>query len=277
MKCPNCGTIIPDTAKFCGNCGKSMKGEKENEFANPLNQSAESNPGIPSGYTKCKLCGNIFLNSFTTCPQCNFYNDDYKFPNANKQSNSSEHYAQTATTPGKAAVPASSEYIRCDNCGTLYQSRFNTCPQCNLQNSKHNTTFSKERNKTIIVAIITALVLIIGFVSLIKGNDSTGGAVSSLKATIGERNALRKGKDYLSVMAFSYQGLINQLKFDGFSQTEAVYAADHCGANWKKQAAKKAEEYLDVMPFSRSGLISQLEFEGFTHEEALYGVEQVGY
>jgi len=96
-------------------------------------------------------------------------------------------------------------------------------------------------------------------------------------ATLGEKNAVEKAKSYLRVMAFSRSGLIDQLEFEGFTHTEAVYGADHVGADWNEQAAKKAESYLRIMAFSRSGLIDQLEFEGFTRSQAEYGVKAVGY
>ena len=78
-------------------------------------------------------------------------------------------------------------------------------------------------------------------------------------------------------MAFSYSGLVKQLEFEGYTNSEAVYAANNCGADWYEQAALSAKEYLDVMPFSRQGLIEQLEYEGFTYDQAVYGVEQNGY
>lgn len=107
-----------------------------------------------------------------------------------------------------------------------------------------------------------------------SGIDSTA---STSSATLGERNALSKARDYLDVMTFSYTGLIDQLEYEGYSYSEAVYGADHCGADWYEQAALKAAEYLDLMAFSRQGLIEQLEYEGFTYEQAVYGVEQNGY
>jgi len=78
-------------------------------------------------------------------------------------------------------------------------------------------------------------------------------------------------------MAFSREGLIDQLEFEGFTRQEAEYGVDQSGANWNEQAALKAEEYLNLMAFSREGLIDQLEFEGFTRQEAEYGVQSVGY
>lgn len=44
--------------------------------------------------------------------------------------------------------------------------------------------------------------------------------------TIGEKNALRVGEDYLDAMGFSYDGLIDQLMYEGFTREEAVYACD---------------------------------------------------
>ena len=93
---------------------------------------------------------------------------------------------------------------------------------------------------------------------------------------LNEEGALKKAKEYLNVMAFSKDGLIAQLKFDKFTNSQATYGANNCGANWNEQAAKKAREYLNVMAFSRDGLIAQLEFDKFTNEQAVYGAEANG-
>ena len=97
------------------------------------------------------------------------------------------------------------------------------------------------------------------------------------QATIGEKNALKTALRYLDYTAFSYKGLIEQLEFEGYTHSEAVYGADNCGADWNEQAAKCAKKYLNYSSFSRKGLIEQLEFEGFTHSQAVYGVEANGY
>lgn len=93
--------------------------------------------------------------------------------------------------------------------------------------------------------------------------------------TTGQSNALKAAKNYLSVMPFSYTGLIEQLEFEKYSYEDAVYAVDNCGADWNAQAAKAAKNYLDVMPFSREGLIDQLVFEGYTYEQAVFGADSV--
>lgn len=120
-----------------------------------------------------------------------------------------------------------------------------------------------------------------------KGTTATTGTsatnVSNTKnltedsLSLGQKNALRAAKNYLSVMSFSRSGLIEQLEFEGYSTEEATFAVNNCGANWNEQAALKAKSYLDLMAFSKDGLIDQLEFEGFTSEQANYGVKAVGY
>lgn len=116
----------------------------------------------------------------------------------------------------------------------------------------------------------TVLYDVVEDVAQAKGNASP----NSIPPTTGEKNALRKAKDYLEITAFSYKGLIDQLEYEGFSQSEATYGADNCGANWYAQAAKKAASYLELTSFSYDGLVEQLEYEGFTHEQAVYGVNQ---
>lgn len=146
------------------------------------------------------------------------------------------------------------------------------------------TTTSKSHKNilTFLGFVIIAFVVILLIALLLSSNNNdvpqTGqnqGVTSN--ATVGERNALRRARDYLSTMAFSKQGLISQLEFEGFSATEANYGANNCGANWNEQAKRKGAEYLRVMAFSRQGLIEQLEFDGFTHEQAVYGAEANGF
>lgn len=95
--------------------------------------------------------------------------------------------------------------------------------------------------------------------------------------TMGQKNALKKAKQYLSIMGFSKSKLIKQLEFDGYSTADATYAAENCNADWNKQAAKSAKNYIDTMSFSKSGLIQQLKFDGYSASEAEYGAKSVGY
>ena len=94
--------------------------------------------------------------------------------------------------------------------------------------------------------------------------------------TTGQRNALARAKSYLRSSSFSYESLIHQLEYEGFSNADATYAVRNCGANWNEQALKKAKSYLRSSSFSYSGLIRQLEYEKFTSEQAKYGVDNCG-
>lgn len=131
--------------------------------------------------------------------------------------------------------------------------------------------------------LLLALAMIFTLAPLTNASSSNifarveAASAETASTTMGEKNALKKANSYLDYSAFSYEGLIGQLEYEGFSNEEAVYAVDNCGADWNEQAAKKAQSYLDFSSFSRQGLIDQLEYEGFSQEQALSGVEAVGY
>ena len=94
--------------------------------------------------------------------------------------------------------------------------------------------------------------------------------------TVGQANAGRSAATYLKLTAFSRSGLIEQLKYEGYTLAEATYGVDSLKVNWNAQAVAKAKEYLNLTAFSRSGLIEQLEYEGFTAAQATYGANGVG-
>lgn len=94
--------------------------------------------------------------------------------------------------------------------------------------------------------------------------------------TVSQEQAIGSAESYLRFTAFSREGLIEQLEFEGFSNDDATFAVDYLDVDWFEQAALSAENYLEFTNFSREGLIDQLMFEGFSREEAEYGVDQVG-
>ncbi len=93
--------------------------------------------------------------------------------------------------------------------------------------------------------------------------------------TVSQSNARKSGESYLKFSSFSRSGLIKQLEFEGFSNSDAVYGTDAQKADWNSQATKSAAGYLKSSSFSRSGLVEQLVFEGFTDAEAEFGVAGV--
>lgn len=101
--------------------------------------------------------------------------------------------------------------------------------------------------------------------------------------TESQRNAVSSARNYLAVMPFSRQGLIDQLSSeygDQYSVEDATFAVDQVevDVDWNEQAAKAAENYLDTMPFSRQGLIDQLSSENgdqYSVEQATAGVDAI--
>ncbi len=200
----------------------------------------------------------------------------------------------------------------CPNCGFVLRSDIYNKVDIDIQNdikpSSQNvssTTFTyqgdagyvnkrdnkRAKDRIIISVAVVAIIAIFGAVVIPKHRDNNKNAsysssytydsvnsygLYSSGATTGKEGALNKANSYLSHSAFSYTGLIEQLEYEGFSESEAKYGADNCGADWKQQALKKAKSYLSHSAFSYSGLKEQLEYEGFTTEEAKYGVDNCG-
>lgn len=106
--------------------------------------------------------------------------------------------------------------------------------------------------------------------------EQSSSPVQDDNLTMGQKNALKKAQSYLKFSSFSYNGLIGQLEYEGFSIEDATFAVDNCGADWFEQALFKARSYLSNNAFSYSGLIGQLEYEEFTNEQAVYGADNCG-
>lgn len=114
-----------------------------------------------------------------------------------------------------------------------------------------------------------------------KASEKIAATPTALKQTErtetpSQMNARKAAENYISLMAFSRDGLIKQLEYEKYNTADAEYGADNCGADWFEQAKKSAETYLETMPFSRDGLIEQLVFDGFTEEQAKYAADQAG-
>ena len=82
---------------------------------------------------------------------------------------------------------------------------------------------------------------------------------------------MEQAKSYLNYSAFSKQGLIEQLEYEGFTSSEARTAVNSLSVDWNVQAQCQAGDYLSFSAFSKQGLIEQLEYEGFTSSEARAG------
>lgn len=114
---------------------------------------------------------------------------------------------------------------------------------------------------------------IIDMSALMGGSDDSLTDDNTVKDKDG---ALETATDYLTYSAFSYDSLVEQLEFEGFSHEDAVYAADNCGADWAEQAEKAAATYIEYSAFSYNGLIEMLEYEGYSSEDAKNAVDKCG-
>ena len=88
-------------------------------------------------------------------------------------------------------------------------------------------------------------------------------------------NAIESAEAYSNVFAYSKKELIDQLKYEWFSEDIAECAAKSINANWKENCVRSAYSYLDLSPFSKEELIHQLDYDGFTAEEIDYAMDKI--
>src|SRR5947207_6500080 len=116
---------------------------------------------------------------------------------------------------------------------------------------------------------LTALAVAGVVTALLFGGVTAAHATPAARATpaahatpMNRVQALRAARQYLQTMPFSLKGLVQQLKYEGYSTSDATYGATYSGANWMKQAVRAARQYLQTMPFSFRGMVQQLQYEG---------------
>ena len=245
-------------------------------------QTFASNNGELSNYSKFILITKMNSDN----KQDYFYfTDVYSLPDMTKDTTTSKSYIDfielTKETVGTTENAKTSNVDNTSNIsGNNANTQQNTTTNTKTNNAKQTTstqnatTNKTEENKNTQSQPQTSQTTTTT-TSTSKPSSSTNTTTTS--STKGQTNALNQAKNYLSFTAFSYSGLIEQLKFEGYSDNDAKYGADNCGANWNEQAAKKAKSYLDIMSFSKDGLIEQLKFDGFTSSQAEYGAKSVGY
>jgi uncharacterized protein YecT (DUF1311 family) len=112
---------------------------------------------------------------------------------------------------------------------------------------------------------------------------STPNAKSTPQALTGpQKNAVRAAQSYLSISAFSRDGLIEQLSSqagNGFNVNDATKAVDSLNVDWNQEAVKSAKQYLQMMGFSCKGLVQQLSSRAgakFTEQQANFGAQRAG-
>ena len=131
--------------------------------------------------------------------------------------------------------------------------------------------------KKLVLSLVTAIAALAGVVAAPTASADTAQAldVRTYRETQTQRQARLMARDYLDFSPFSRSGLIEQLKYEGFSARAATYGVDHVRVSWYRQAFLAARGYLEHQHFSRSGLIDQLRYEGFTWSQAVYGVDHL--
>ncbi|MBR6513528.1 MAG: Ltp family lipoprotein [Clostridia bacterium] len=77
---------------------------------------------------------------------------------------------------------------------------------------------------------------------------------------------------YIYYMPFSYQGMLDHLKYMEFTDEEAQYGVDSLDTDWDNMAKKYIEKYYMYHAYSDDDLLAELVKAGFTEEQAKAGI-----
>ena len=198
--------------------------------------------------------------------------------------------------------------INCPNCGSTVSEYSETCPNCGYPIEKEQK--KKKLRLIALIPILAAAVLIAGvtaYVLSVEGparrarkewlearqteapaiinlrDQPTGLSVSATRRPVvttpfymKESAATKRAKALLTIRAYSFSGLMRQLRNEGYGVSEAMYGLVYCGADWSEQAERKAREVLSAEEITREALYDRLIAVGFSEEDAQYGVEHCG-
>ena len=92
-----------------------------------------------------------------------------------------------------------------------------------------------------------------------------------------QEKVVAAAKSYIEYAPMSKEGMIEQLKYENFSQDDAEYAVNHANIKWDEQASRSAVVFIGYSNPTTNELKEQLQFEKFSDEEINYALEHNGF
>ncbi|MDD4127807.1 MAG: Ltp family lipoprotein [Methanomicrobium sp.] len=275
--CSNCGNRILPGAAFCNACGNKVGSSSQKPLpvkSEPETFKNQDISKLSNSKKICNYCGNSFESNLGYCTMCGKkVNTIDKTPDSYQRNDHNDNIYQKNQTRNP--------YQKQSLAGTLgiiilagFVVLFLILIAGNIFTSSPQTGTIASASSNLDTNSATAIQTSAPTVSpTVSATTVTKTVAPTESIDIAKEQAVKKAESYLSVMPFSYEGLITQLEYEKFTHEQAVYGADNCDADWSEQAVKKGKSYLSVMPFSYEGLITQLEYDKFTPEQAVYGAD----
>lgn len=107
--------------------------------------------------------------------------------------------------------------------------------------------------------------------------DTIGAFITYYQPTSRDAEALASAILYVKYLDMSYEGLYDQLRYEGYTDLEARYGISNCGADWSQECYDCACSYLRYFRMTESQLRSQLKHEKFTDYQINYAINRIKY
>lgn len=199
MNCPNCGTEMSTTAKFCSNCGSQQN-------------TSFTSPNIPISKKK-KSKWWIWVTVILLLAVL--------IPKSPRQSSNTTSAQTPEPTLQAVLAPKQTQEIKQTQAPTAAPK-----PTASISASRKNALRAAENYLNVMPFSKSGLVEQLEYEGY--STEDAEYASNTIGANWNEQ-AAKSAKKYLDIMPFSRSGLIEQLEFEGFTHDEAVYGVDQAG------------------------------------------------
>lgn len=111
----------------------------------------------------------------------------------------------------------------------------------------------------------------------IPGPEGTSPVGDTSQMTDSQFKAVYSARRLFLFQPMSRRAVMTSLRISQFSEEDAAFGADHCGADWNEQARLWAKNCVSKNACSYAKLLKDLQWSGdFTPEEARYGADNCG-
>ena len=166
-KCPKCGCLVIDDAKFCKNCGSEIIQKVETNVVVSMNTCPSCGEEVSEGMKFCKNCGSEIIReenpidtiSKNACPNCG------------EEVSEGMKFCKNCGSKISPEQDTVNQTKHCSNCGCEMDINMTFCPECgastNGQLNHNNSQVVINSNKSpALAAILSFLIIGLGQVYL---------------------------------------------------------------------------------------------------------------
>ena len=165
-KCPKCGCLVIDNAKFCKNCGSEIVQEEEINDVVSKNTCPSCGEEVDEGMKFCNNCGSEIVQEETVDST-----SQNKCPSCGEEVDEGMKFCKNCGSEISPEQDEAKQTKFCRNCGCEMDASINFCPECGmstsgqLQNTQTQSVVRSQKSP-ILAAVLSFLIIGLGQIYL---------------------------------------------------------------------------------------------------------------